>query len=224
MEWTDRIRQVASCHRTGYTGRKGTGPHGKCVGSPLRMLRRCLARLSRFPRSHGFGVQSPFAYHLIRDVLCARVPEDVCSSFEQQQKQSWHMRSLGRLFFRLAQYWHPDIILDMDGSVLPYHQYLVVGCPHVAFHSCPGALPSYAHVKRLVFCSATSNISVDTILSSCDQQSLLIVLDLYQDRFSRSIWEQLMQDQRSGVTFDLYDCGVLFFDLSFYKQNYKTNF
>ena len=188
------------------------------------MLRRWLARLSRLPRSHGFGVQSPFAYRLIRDVLCAYASADDRLSFEQQQKMNVHGRRLGRLFFRLAQYWQPDIILDTDGCVLPYHQYLTAGCSHAVLASDQGELAAYAHVRRLVFCSAGPDVPADTLLSSCDEQSLLVVLHIYHDRLSKGIWEQLMQDRRSGVTFDLYDCGILFFDLSFYKQNYKTNF
>ena len=135
-----------------------------------------------------------------------------------------HGRRLGRLFFRLAQYWQPDIILDTDGCVLPYHQYLTAGCSHAVLASDQGELAAYAHVRRLVFCSAGPDVPADTLLSSCDEQSLLVVLHIYHDRLSKGIWEQLMQDRRSGVTFDLYDCGILFFDLSFYKQNYKTNF
>lgn len=36
--------------------------------------------------------------------------------------------------------------------------------------------------------------------------------------------EQLKEDERVGVTFDLYDLGLLFFDKTKIKQHYIVNF
>ena len=40
---------------------------------------------------------------------------------------------------------------------------------------------------------------------------------------AREIWKSMMNDSRTGVTFDLYYCGILFFDKRI-KQNYIVNF
>ena len=40
----------------------------------------------------------------------------------------------------------------------------------------------------------------------------------------KTLWNQLKEDERVGVTFDLYDLGLLFFDKTKIKQHYIVNF
>jgi hypothetical protein len=37
-------------------------------------------------------------------------------------------------------------------------------------------------------------------------------------------WKEWVQDERVGVTFDLYYCGIVFFDKKRYKFYYVINF
>ena len=59
------------------------------------------------------------------------------------------------------------------------------------------------------------------LLPHCDQQTVLVIEDICRNR---SLWQQIASDPRTGTTFDLYYCGIVFFDTKRYKHNYKINF
>ena len=40
----------------------------------------------------------------------------------------------------------------------------------------------------------------------------------------RTLWHELQNDERVGITFDLYDVGLLFFDKTKIKHHYMINF
>lgn len=40
----------------------------------------------------------------------------------------------------------------------------------------------------------------------------------------KKLWKCMMQDEKVGITFDLYDIGILFFDKTKIKQDYIVNF
>ena len=48
--------------------------------------------------------------------------------------------------------------------------------------------------------------------------------DLVRQAESIALWKQLRKHTRVGVTFDLYDLGILFFDKSRAKQDYIVNY
>jgi hypothetical protein len=60
-----------------------------------------------------------------------------------------------------------------------------------------------------------------SFLPKCDQQTVLVVEDICRNR---PLWQQIARDPRTGTTFDLYYCGIVFFDTKRYKHNYKINF
>ena len=54
--------------------------------------------------------------------------------------------------------------------------------------------------------------------------SLLIIENIKRDKITRKFWKQVVEDNRTFVTYDLYYCGVVFFDSNKCKCNYKVNF
>jgi len=40
----------------------------------------------------------------------------------------------------------------------------------------------------------------------------------------KALWKRMQQDEHVGITFDLYDLGILFFDKTKIKQDYIVNF
>lgn len=51
---------------------------------------------------------------------------------------------------------------------------------------------------------------------------LVIIEDIHRDSSSYKLWKEIIEDEFVTVSFDLYDCGVLFFDKKWYKCNYKV--
>ena len=61
----------------------------------------------------------------------------------------------------------------------------------------------------------------EVLLSKCDNQSVIVVEGLWRN-WER--WHEIEADERTAITFDLYYCGIVFFDKTRYKHNYKINF
>jgi len=59
------------------------------------------------------------------------------------------------------------------------------------------------------------------MLPKCHEGSVMVVEGIYRDP---QRWRAIVQDERVGVTFDLYYCGIIFFDNKRYKQHYIINF
>lgn len=64
----------------------------------------------------------------------------------------------------------------------------------------------------------------ESILQKVDEHSVLVVEGIAANRQSKQMWRDIVDDDRTGVTFDLYDCGLVFFDKQRYKKNYIINF
>ena len=56
-----------------------------------------------------------------------------------------------------------------------------------------------------------------------EEKTMLIIEGIGYDATAKAIWQKLVNDSRVGITFDLYYCGIAFFDKRF-KQNYIVNF
>ena len=54
--------------------------------------------------------------------------------------------------------------------------------------------------------------------------SVLIVEGIQRDAAIRRFWKEVQEDERTRATFDLYYCGIAFFDKTRPKQHYKINF
>ena len=60
-----------------------------------------------------------------------------------------------------------------------------------------------------------------TIYNKVEEHTVLIVEAIKKNR---AFWREIVNDERTGVTFDLYYCGIVMFDKKRHKQNYIINF
>ena len=63
----------------------------------------------------------------------------------------------------------------------------------------------------------------EAFANQADADSLLVVEDIHYSHEALRAWRRIQGDHRSGVSFDLYDCGIVFFDRKKYKQHYCVN-
>jgi len=59
------------------------------------------------------------------------------------------------------------------------------------------------------------------IYKKVSPQLVLIVTGINR---ARKLWSQIINDKRTGITFDLYYCGIILFDKKRDKRNYIINF
>ena len=64
----------------------------------------------------------------------------------------------------------------------------------------------------------------DVTVQRVTLKSVFVVQGICYSKKMKTLWNQLKEDERVGVTFDLYDLGLLFFDKTKIKQHYIVNF
>ena len=95
-----------------------------------------------------------------------------------------------------------------------YQPYWQAGCRKLRF------LPDIAKVE-LGRVGIDDHKGYEALLTKCDEQSVVVVENISRN-WAR--WHEMERDTRCGTTFDLYYCGIIFYDLGRAKHNYRINF
>ena len=173
-------------------------------------IKRKFIWLCRFPHSCGFGIQSPTDYAFVREVVNEHGAYYAYQKFRELNVDSLH-KKLGKLYFRLANWRQPSMMIqDM------YESYWKAGCRSIQWTSTLTCL----ELGRMTL-EGNYHESFRQICDMADSHSVLVIETIYRDW---DFWREVERDARTGVTFDLYYCGIVFFDKSRYKKNYKVNF
>ena len=196
-----------------------------------RWLRRCGC-------SRGFGVQSPSAYAFIRYVINEHYPYYAYQ--ELQERLTWFDKrehQTGRLLLRLANFWQPEICIVNEHR---FDEYLYAGCRKAKrVEMEQPILKDDQLLNDNQFQKETRGMKMmvvidlekmgmeevrTLVLPLCDDQTMLVLLgNLYREKRGEE-WLRLQESEHSGITYDLYDIGIIFFDKKVYKQHYCMNF
>lgn len=207
----------------------------------MYLLKRSIIWLRRICYCRGFGVQSPNDYAFIRYVINEHYPYYAYSDMRKVYPGiGKECRRVCELYFRIANFVQPAVILNFYGD--PYYErYLRVGSVKAdivnradTLKSTEGKLTdsiiSAAGQKpevSLAIMPLTGNyhlICERLISKGLGDRSVLILHGINRNGETKRFWRSVMADNRTGVTFDLYYLGIVFFDLKRYKHNYKVNF
>lgn len=189
----------------------------------------------RCRHSRGFGVQSPWAYSFIRYVVNEHYPyyayKSMGSRFPGISPLS---HKLSMLYFRLANHLQPRWVVDCGSSSEMFAGYVGAGCrrAEIVVVDCgkgagevaalAGRLPS-ADMARFAP-SAGCMECYRAVLAKATPSSMFVIEGIHTTREGRRFWAEVLRDGATGVTFDLYYCGIVCFDKNRYKQNYIVNF
>ena len=175
----------------------------------MQRLRHFFVWLSRIGHCRGFGIQSPTDYGFVRYVINEHWPYYSYDSLGQGD--DWLTRKLGFLYFRMANWRRPRVILSND-----YQAYLQAGCR-------TATLKEDAEYADMIFLKLEGDYRsrLDDIFNKVDEHSVLIKEDIRKDQ---TLWQEIVHDKRTGVTFDLYYCGIVMFDVKRHQHNYMINF
>lgn len=83
-----------------------------------------------------------------------------------------------------------------------------------------GKLPPLIHLAH----TAHYRQCLELMFPYIEPQTCLIVGTPYADKKKQRWWKELIEDPRTGVTFDLYDIGIVFFDKKRVKEHRIVNF
>ena len=165
-----------------------------------------LVWIRRIGHCRGFGIQSPNDYWFVRYVINEHWPY-----YQYQQlgeNEDWLTRKLGRLYFRIANWRQPRVI-----TASGYQQYFQAGCLKATF----------GDGTELVYMTMEGDWRerLSRLYSQVDAASVVIVEGIWRDKDG---WRSIVADERTGITFDLYYCGIVLFDKKRTKKNYIINF
>lgn len=172
----------------------------------MNQLKRYLVWLGRIHRCRGFGIQSPTDYSFVRYVINEHWPY---YAYDQFGDDDWLRNKLGRLYLRLANFVQPAEMFADE-----YRQYWQAGCKRIKFQS-------EINKVELARIDIDDADALEVLIKKCDKHSVVVVEGIWRNW---DYWHRIEQDARTSVTFDLYYCGIVFFDKSRYKHNYKINF
>ena len=172
----------------------------------MNQFRRLFVWLSRIHKCRGFGIQSPTDYAFVRYVLNEHWPY---YAYESLNDENWLTQKMGKLFFRLANWKQPTMMLADC-----YRNYWQRGCRKLKF-------VDKIDIIQLARVPIENRADYELLLSKCNEQSVLVVDGIWRDW---EFWHTIEQDSRTGTTFDLYYCGVIFFDKKRFIHHYKINF
>ena len=198
-------------------------------------IKRFIVWLRRVRYSRGFGVQSPWAYRFIRYVVNEHYPY---YKYEHLAEQVYGIdkttRKLCKFYFRLANYQQAHTFVDCFPSSSCYKIYVDAGCQKANYHRITEAISEEELIRLFsnigeysmvrVPLVANYRMVVDKALNHLPSSSVLIIENIKRDRDAQKYWSELISDSRTGVSFDLYYCGVLFLKKDMVKQSYIVNF
>lgn len=188
-------------------------------------LKRIILWVFRIGYSRGFGVQSPSAYSFLRYVVNEHYPYYAYQNLKDESGDvNPLVTKLSRFYFRMANFSQSEFWYDYKATNDIYQRYVVAGSKSTSF------VPFDEVGEIDTFKIARMSLSGDYqkvynhLASIANNDSLLIIENIKRDKITRKFWKQVVEDNRTFVTYDLYYCGVVFFDSNKCKCNYKVNF
>ena len=206
----------------------------------LSFLKRPLIWLSRICHRCGYGVHSPFAFELITCLIYEKTPYYAYEQLKAEEKKQRRNHAKGwkceplkvkRLLFRLVNRVQPETIVDagVPSSSSLYLQSGKVGANYVfASDLSELFLESDMPVDFLYLHNAKNLAFTEEVFRICaartTQKSVFVIGEIHVSKAMRELWKKMQSDEKVGITFDLYDVGILFFHKTKIKQHYIVNF
>lgn len=206
----------------------------------MRNLKQILIWLKRFRYRCGYGVHSPFAFDFITNVVYEKASYYAYGEIESNihagraaaiKQKSCQSKRVNRLLLRLVNRVQPETIIDagkqgLDASYLQAGkrsaEYIPLLSENIADFS-PIQQVDFLYIDHPENVGLVENL-YEYGVNRTTSRSMIVIRGIYHSDAMDAFWKQVVADERVGITFDLYDLGILFFDHSKIKQHYIVNF
>ena len=201
---------------------------------------RLYAKLCRMRQSWGFGVHSPNIYQLLTDVFRERHPYYAYDAIEHLPHTSeWPGCTIkvNKLLFRMVNYFQPEWVVEVgtgDGQSLKCMAMAKKNLRCVVVEDNPPFFASEEFVQlaadyemwHFLHIAHTAHYAqvFEAALSRTGSRSVFIVEGIHSSREKTRWWKKVETDNRTGITIDLYDLGLVFFDKKCPKRNFRMTF
>lgn len=179
-------------------------------------LRRQLAWLCRWSRALGFGIQSPWAYHFVTQVVNDRTDYKVYRVLQEAMPaDSSASLRLARLLFRFARAKSLTHWLIRTPHAALYGRYIQAGYPPSKLLSGElgdGEDASLVSDVYLVHLEEDWKSCFLRFIAQPRNGTFFIVEGISLNRHCQRIWKEMVTRCRDYLTFDLFDCGIILYD------------
>ncbi len=178
-------------------------------------IRNPLVWLRRIRHRKGYGVHSPFAYDMLTQVIYSPGQyydyKLLDAQFLGWNRLLLHRRMvIDRLLFRLTNRWQPTRIYAPHASKRAL-TYIRRGCQHAVIDG-----SASTDEADFIYLSAP----VDNVMRHVGNECMLVLDNLTKNK---AFWKKLLTNERTRVTFDLYDVGIVIFDKRLQRQDFVIN-
>lgn len=180
-------------------------------------LKRAIVWLMRFSHLGGNGVQSPFVYRFVCEVINNHTAYYAYSDMQQQLSAlSLQQRKVARLIFRLANRVQPTMVL-LPESVQQFAPFAARGCKRAT-------ITTYSDIKSLHPGSEPVLLIAETPgdIPNLPDNSLALILNIRKK--NKNAWRDLIAQPWATLTFDLYTQGIILYNNEKHKQHFIINF
>lgn len=198
----------------------------------IPIFRLVWLKLSRLHRHGGFGIQSPFAFNLVKGVIYER---GEFYAYERLAELSRKNGEEGRIYYdrlmmRLANDHQPRHCLVWGEGTAVTAEYIRAGKADclidivdsdsrealaARLNTGEAQCPDMIYVASCRWPSA-----VEDIMRLCGHNTVLAVANIHESGRLNREWKKLIGDSRCRVSFDIPGMGIAYFMPKLNKQNY----
>ena len=206
----------------------------------IQSIKRPFIWICRFRNRCGYGVHSPFAFNFITQIVYEKTPYYKYKQLTKEVKEQinkhpkgWNDASVkvNRLLFRMVNHLQPNVIVSI-GQPSSTSLYLQAAKQDTTLHSyLPQQLDKITTNTKIDFlyihCNKNSQDIqklFDTVINQIPPTGVCVIKGIHYSSTMKQSWKKMIADPRCGITFDLYDVGIIFFDIQKIKQHYRVNF
>lgn len=211
--------------------------------------------IRRKRNSRGFGVQSPgdffFVQHVLREKSCYYGYEELHEVQRSVGSAAMHYPGeINRLLFRLANYVHPEVIVEVGtGAGLSAYAMTLAHpkgkCVTISEHDDTTILSTFPQVRVergdevKIFCQLVSQLDtikflhvahtkhyrevVNYALPHVCDKTLIVIEGIRDSKEKLAWWKELLGSPLTGVCYDAGNIGLIFFDKRRHKTTYWIN-
>ncbi|MDD7317809.1 MAG: hypothetical protein SOZ80_08130 [Prevotella sp.] len=201
----------------------------------MYIVRRAVVWLRRCRHCRGFGVQSPWAYRFVRYVINEHYPYYSYAPLRHRWGgEGRQERKMCRLYFRIANFLQPSLAVDYSARHDIFKDHVNSGCRKTEVCLIPPCSPPgdidvlLSRHAVIPFLRIAAEGGYQTVfakaVSKADSRSIFVVEGINKNAATKKFWREIVASEQYPTTFDLYYCGIIFFNKKRYKENYIVNF
>ena len=193
----------------------------------MNKLVRAFYRCCRIPRSIGFGVQSPFAYDFVTKIVHDKeiylAYGELLGKYPTAKEVEVKLR---QLLWRVCHWRQPSSVVVALDDAEAYVAYCHEAIPEAKVVACSDVEVCKEIVAPdllVISSSADAYSQYDRFASHTTPSSFLFVLGIRTTPISLACWQRMVADERSRVSFDFLEGGIIFFDKKYHKAHYNIH-